>query len=138
MIQMAKDGLSGQAIAARTGITYQRVYQLISPYYKRPPKRRYCPVCGKGGYRANDACGQHRPWKHGNANGYHYHRCRCTLCRAWNTAIHRQQQASRREAVPPSHGISGYNNYGCRCEVCSTAQTLKMKTYTERRNHEQR
>jgi hypothetical protein len=65
--------------------------------------------------------------KHGTRTAYVYHRCRCDLCRAANTAYYREWQAA---AAPTyiRHGMeSSYKNYGCRCDRCREAAVAGMR-----------
>ena len=74
---------------------------------------------------------------HGTITGYTYHRCRCSECRAANTARAALGRRNRKHKQPPDtvHGTpGGYSNWGCRCEPCRLAERKKMQDYRARSN----
>jgi hypothetical protein len=65
--------------------------------------------------------------RHGTYNGYVNRGCRCTDCRAANTAFHIAAREQRRGSLSPGdprHGRDDtYTNYACRCDWCRDAHT---------------
>lgn len=78
---------------------------------------------------------------HGVASTYRSqdYACRCQPCRDANAALHRRENARRREmlAADPTvvqHGLrSTYVNWGCRCEACSEVHAAHLKRCREAR-----
>jgi Zn finger protein HypA/HybF involved in hydrogenase expression len=72
-----------------------------------------------------------RPLKdrpHGEYLTYTNGKCRCSPCRAANTAYNKEMRAKRREQVlepdDPRHGKnSTYVEYACRCPLCRQAHS---------------
>jgi hypothetical protein len=76
--------------------------------------------------------------RHGTANGYGNHRCRCEACRAANRASHREYIARKRASgvVLGRHGSSLAYDTGCRCKACREAHNKRSREYKRRRRAE--
>ncbi len=78
--------------------------------------------------------------RHGTANGYGNHACRCGACRAAHAAAHqayiKRQRAQGR--VIGSHGSSVAYDTGCRCDECRAAHNLRSRERTRRLRQGQR
>lgn len=76
--------------------------------------------------------------RHGVRSTYTHGLCRCTECRAANTAWQQERKAVRRRMLEEdptivSHGLaSTYGNWGCRCDECSAAHSASMKMKREK------
>lgn len=63
---------------------------------------------------------------HGTRTAYTKKKCRCKVCKEWNSSTSLRNRASRvKRGLPsesPLHGTtSGYTGYGCRCTPCAEA-----------------
>lgn len=66
--------------------------------------------------------------RHGTANGYNNHHCRCDACRqAWAEMVSERRRELDGTLSPddPRHGTNNaYQNYGCRCSRCKAAHSV--------------
>lgn len=71
---------------------------------------------------------------------YRNYNCRCTTCRAANTA-HANETRATRMARPNAldnvtHGkTSTYSNYGCRCQPCTKANSASSAQYKRKQRN---
>lgn len=71
--------------------------------------------------------------RHGTANGYQHHKCRCPECKVAYLQRSREQRSDRYRrtkengGVAPTqrHNASTAANWGCRCEICSHAMAAR-------------
>lgn len=124
-------GLSGLAIARRTGLASSFVYELLNDpdgtkaKLRKDRNRKPCVECGKPTVCDTLATGLcidcYRAFirvPHGTRSRY-ASGCSCDECRRAIREYHRQLT---QRGVAPNHGTnSGYSNYGCRCEACTRA-----------------
>lgn len=66
--------------------------------------------------------------RHGTANAFRWHRCRCEPCRAASAKQDRDYRAFKKASGPPPPGDprhgkrSTYSEWRCRCELCCEAE----------------
>lgn len=124
-------GLTGLAIARRTGLASSFVYDLLNDpdgtkaKLRKDRNRKPCVECGKPTAAETlttglciDCYQTSIRAPHGTRSRYRSG-CSCDECRRANRE-YKRQLAQR--GVAPNHGTnSGYNNYGCRCKACTRA-----------------
>lgn len=76
--------------------------------------------------------------RHGTANGYSNHKCRCKKCRAAWAEYTKQLKIVRKKKLKTNKNVvhgraSTYGNHGCRCKKCTTAWT---EYFQHRRNRD--
>lgn len=70
--------------------------------------------------------------RHGTANGYRNHNCRCDACRAAHAALVMATSRQRPPLAPddPRHGTTnGYQNFRCRCDACRAAHSRQQASH---------
>lgn len=75
--------------------------------------------------------------RHGSANGYGNHGCRCDACREANRLNHAAYMARVRAtgqlaSGDVSHGTSYRYDVGCRCDACREAHNAKSRVIKAR------
>lgn len=76
--------------------------------------------------------------RHGTANGYANHGCRCEACRvAWRTRHRADRVAATAVGLPPDdprHGtVTAYSYWGCRCSACTEAHRHANRAWRTQR-----
>lgn len=75
--------------------------------------------------------------RHGMRNGYTHLHCRCTACKAANSAYQLERRALRKAIIQPDdprHGTYGfYVNHSCRCNRCKSANAALSRIRNTKR-----
>jgi hypothetical protein len=72
--------------------------------------------------------------RHGTANGYSHHRCRCgDCCDAWRDY---KTERQARAIAASTHGIRSTYVTGCRCDPCRAAESAYKAARRERARQE--
>lgn len=129
--ELWESGVGSDAeIARRAGTSRQRVQQVLGP--KRVRRLNVVAACqeireelARPVTFVLDQARDERGFRHGTANAYQYHGCRCVVCREVPLErIAESREKYARGEHRPTHGkLSTYRVYGCRCDKCRAVNT---------------